>query len=62
MIALITDIDIFDCIVADQGFIDQWGQFYTRREAMRVVKESGQPFNLERNGSQDEKLFSEGLY
>lgn len=44
-----------------QGFIDQWGRFYTREEAMRAVKKSGQPFNAERNGDGDE-LFSEGLY
>lgn len=55
-------IDIFECHEADQGFIDQWGRFYTREEAMEAVKASGQPFNLERNGGQDKELFSEGLY
>lgn len=37
-----------------QGFIDQYGNFYNRQEAMKIVKESGQPFNAKRN--------SEGLY
>ena len=46
----------------EQGFIDQWGRFYSREDAMKMVKASGQPFNLERNGSQDTELFSEGLY
>lgn len=46
----------------EQGFIDQWDQFYTRSEAMQAVKASGQPFNLERNGGRDDELFSEGLY
>lgn len=51
-----------DAALFDQGFIDQWGRFYTREEAMKAIKESGQPFNIERNGGQDKELFSEGLY
>lgn len=46
----------------EQGFIDQFGRFYTREEAMKVVKENGQPFNADRQGGQDEILYSEGLY
>ena len=46
----------------EQGFIDQWGRFHTREEAMFIVKGSGQPFNIERNGGRDTELFSEGLY
>jgi len=46
---------------AEQGFIDQFGEFLTREEAMKVVKENGQPFDIERNGG-DDVLFSEGLY
>ena len=45
----------------DQGFIDQFGDFLTRKEALKIVLENGQPFNAERNGSKDE-LYSEGLY
>ena len=46
----------------DQGFIDQFGQFLTRVEAMQVVKDNGQPFNKKRNGGSDIELYSEGLY
>jgi hypothetical protein len=45
----------------EQGFIDQFGAFLTREEAMEVVKKSGQPFDAERNGPLH-CLFSEGLY
>lgn len=44
-----------------QGFINQWGVFLDRKEALEVVKNSGQPFDAERNGATD-MLFSEGLY
>lgn len=46
----------------EQGFIDQFGTWYNRTDAMKAVKESGQPFNAERNGHDDDVLFSEGLY
>ena len=46
----------------EQGFIDQWGRYYSRKHAMDVVLHNGQPFNIERNGGHDEELFSEGLY
>ena len=46
----------------EQGFIDQWGQFYNREHAMRLVIASGQPFNAERNKGNGKDLYSEGLY
>ena len=46
---------------AQQGFIDQFGDFLTREEAMKIVKQNGQSFNIERNRG-DSVLFSEGLY
>lgn len=46
----------------EQGFTDQHGKFYTREQAMLIVKENGQSFDIERNGGQDIKLYSEGLY
>lgn len=46
----------------EQGFIDQWERFYTRKEAMKAVLENGQPFNLTRNGGRTKRLYSEGLY
>jgi hypothetical protein len=44
-----------------QGFIDQWGNFITREDALFIATENGQYINQERNGSRTE-LFSEGLY
>ncbi len=46
----------------DEGFMDQFGDYLTREEAMKIVKDNGQPFNAERNGWPEHKLFSEGLY
>lgn len=45
----------------DQGFIDQFGDYLTREEAMQIVKDNGQPFDIESNRG-DKVLFSEGLY
>ena len=44
------------------GFIDQYSKFYTREEAMILVKANGQPFNKERNGKPVNELFSEGVW
>lgn len=46
----------------EQGFIDQHGKFWSRTQAMQIVKDNGQPFNIKRNGEQDQELYSEGLY
>lgn len=56
-----TDNRKYQCSMSQQGFIDQWGRFYNRVDAFKIVQENGQPFNLERNGS-DNVLYSEGLY
>lgn len=45
-----------------QGFIDQFGVFMNRHEAMQVAKDSGQKINFERNGGDSTRLYSEGLY
>jgi hypothetical protein len=45
----------------EQGFVDQFGSFLTRKEALAIVKSNGQPFNQSRNSATDE-LYSEGLY
>lgn len=51
---------------AEQGFIDQWGNFLTRREAWNVARRHGQIMRLvgSQNDEQatDEELFSENLY
>ena len=46
----------------EQGFIDQFGNFHNRHNAMKIVKESGQLFDPERNGGNGFDLYSEGLY
>jgi len=46
----------------EQGFVDQFGRFYGREQAMQIVKDNKQPFDAERNGGSVELLFSEGLY
>ena len=45
----------------EQGFINQFGEFLDRYEAMALVKETGQKFNIKHNNG-DSYLFSEGLY
>lgn len=42
-----------------QGFIDQHGNFYTRKEAWVIAKENGQ---IIRDCGCDGELFSENLY
>ena len=44
----------------EQGFLDQFGQFISRRDAYQIAKQNGQPINESRNGRAE--LFSEGLY
>ena len=47
----------------EQGFINQFGEFLTREEAMIVALEAGQTVDVERGcGGDDKILFSEGLY
>lgn len=45
----------------DQGFIDQWGNWISREDALFIAESNGQYINYESNGSTT-KLFSEGLY
>jgi hypothetical protein len=45
----------------EQGFINQFGEFLNREEAMMIVLENGQPFNIKRNGNQTNELYSEGI-
>lgn len=46
---------------AEQGFVDQYGQFWSRIDAMMLARTSGQPLDMSRNGSKT-SLYSEGLY
>ena len=45
---------------ADQGFIDQFGAYHDRVDALRIAKEAGQIFR--RCGGDERQLFSENLY
>lgn len=45
-----------------QGFIDQFGNFYNRKEAMQTAKASGRFIDFERNGGNGLDLYSEGLH
>lgn len=46
-----------------QGFVDQWGRFYDRKSAAKLVVQTGQipAFLIKRSGLEDH-LFSEALY
>lgn len=44
----------------EQGFIDQYGFFHTRKEAYFIAIKNNQI--IRRVGGDDEKLFSENLY
>lgn len=46
----------------EQGFVDQWGYFMDRYEAMRVALNAGQKVDFGRQGNIKDHLFSEGLY
>lgn len=45
----------------DQGFIDQFGRYWNRREAWLICGIEGQSVDVERNGGEG-LLYSEGLY
>jgi len=45
-----------------QGFVNNFGEFRTRKEAREIVRLNGQNFDLKQNGGDDSTLFSEGLY
>lgn len=44
-----------------QGFIDQFGDFHTRHEALKIVQQNKQKIDIERNKC-SKQLYSEGLY
>jgi len=47
----------------EEGFINQFGEFLTRSEAMIAAKTNGQYVDIERGcGGDSELLYSEGLY
>jgi hypothetical protein len=55
----------YPCLNKDweQGFIDQFGEFMGREEAMEVAVKARQPLDIERGcGGDYSTLYSEGLY
>jgi hypothetical protein len=46
----------------DQGFIDQWGEYHTREEAVIIATHAGQIDRWRRKGGPANELFSEDLY
>ena len=63
MVATIAASDPLDARkwkLAEQGFIDQRGEFLTREEAHKVATDAGQI--IRRCGGDEGRLFSENLY
>lgn len=46
----------------DQGFLDQWGNYLTRKEALIVATYAGQINTRRQKGGPADTLFSEDLY
>lgn len=46
----------------DQGFVDQWGQYYTRSDALVIATHAGQINTVRPKGGPSDELFSEDLY
>jgi len=46
----------------EQGFINQFGEFLSREDAMIIAKKAGQKINKRGCGGSETILFSEGLY
>lgn len=59
MIEAFTD-EGWDCTDPEQGFVDQFGVFMTREEALVVAKAAKQI--IRRCGGDEHRLYSENLY
>lgn len=46
----------------EQGFVDQWGNFYTREQALEIAKSNGQYNRYDSRCTHKTQLFSENLY
>lgn len=51
-----------DLLGSEEGFIDQFGRFWNRRQAAEICRIEGRRINVERQGGRGDILFSEGLY
>lgn len=56
-----TFFDNVKVVHSKQGFINQFCQYRTRKEALEIVKANGQRFDPKRNGAKDE-LYSEVVW
>lgn len=46
----------------DQGFIDQWGDYHNRKDALIIATHAGQINTVRKKGFPEDTLFSEDLY
>jgi len=46
----------------NQGFIDQWGDYHTRKDALVIATYAGQINTVRQKGAPYDELFSEDLY
>ncbi|ARW58236.1 hypothetical protein [Serratia phage X20] len=46
----------------DQGFIDQWGEYWNREDALIIATHAGQINTVREKGAPLDTLFSEDLY
>lgn len=46
----------------EQGFIDQWGEYHNRQDALVIATHAGQINTVRKKGAPYDTLFSEDLY
>lgn len=60
---LVSDKLVTDHVSGDnQGFVDQWGEYFTRKEALIIATHAGQINTRRKKGAPLDTLFSEDLY
>lgn len=60
---LIRDQLVKDHVTGDnQGFVDQWGEYFTREEAVIIAEYAGQLNTVRPKSGPKNELFSEDLY
>lgn len=59
----LTRFGVRNFVHEEQGFVDQWGTFFDRREALAIASRAGQLDGRVKSGNPDsDELFSEDLY
>lgn len=57
------DIVVTDHVTGDnQGFVDQWGEYWNREDALIIATHAGQINTVRKKGAPYDSLFSEDLY